>query len=41
MLSYIDLLNDSHIVMENCMLVSFDIINMFPSIDNKSGLQAV
>ena len=27
--------------MENCMLVSFDIVNMFPSIDNESGLQAV
>ena len=23
------------------MLVSFDIVNMFPSIDNESGLQAV
>ena len=26
---------------ENVVLVSFDIVNMFPSISNKSGIQAV
>ena len=41
MLNFIDFLNDSNILTENCTLVSFDIVNMFPSIDNDSGLQAV
>ena len=41
MLNFIDFLNDSNILMENCMFVSFDIVNMFCSIDNESGLQAV
>ena len=41
MLNFIDFLNDSNILMENCMLVSLDIVNMFPSIYNESGLQAV
>ena len=41
MLNFIDFLNDSNILTENCMLVSFDIVNMFPNIDNESGLQAV
>ena len=27
--------------MENCVFVSFNIVNMFHSIDDKSGLQAV
>ena len=40
-LNFIDFLNDSNILTENCMLVSFDIVNMFSSIDNESGLQAV
>ena len=31
----------SNILTENCMLVSFDIVNMLPSIHNESGLQAV
>ena len=26
---------------ENCVLVSFDVVNMFPNIDNKSGLLSV
>ena len=26
---------------ENCVLVSFDVMNMFPNIDNKSGLLSV
>ena len=34
-------LNDSNILTENCAQVSFDIVNMLPSIDNNSGLQAV
>ena len=41
MLNFIDFLNDSNILTEDCMLVSFDIVNIFPSIDNESGLQAV
>ena len=41
MLNFIDFLNDSNILTENCMLVTFDIVNMFPSIDNESGHQAV
>ena len=41
MLNFIDFLNDSNILTENCMLVNFDIVNMFPSINNESGLQAV
>ena len=41
MLNFIDFLNDSNILTENCMLVTFDIVNMFPSIVNESGHQAV
>ena len=41
MLNLIDFLNDSNILTEYCILVSFDIVNMFPSIDNESGLQPV
>ena len=41
MLNFIDSLNDSNILTSNCMLVNFDIVNMFLSIDNESGLQAV
>ena len=33
-------LNDSHLP-ENSDLVSFDVVNMFPSIDNESGIKAV
>ena len=42
MLNFIDFLNDSNILPENCFdKITFDVINMFPSIDNESGLQAV
>ena len=41
MLNFIDFLNDSNILTENCMLVSFDIVNIFLSIYNEAGLQAV
>ena len=41
-LNFIDFLNDSNILTENCFdKINFDIINMFPSTDNESGLQAV
>ena len=29
------------VLSENCVLVSFDVVNMFPHIDNKSGLLSV
>ena len=41
MLNFIDFLRDINILMENCMLVNFDTVNMFSSIDNESGLQAI
>ena len=41
MLTIIDNLNKSNTLTPDCRLVSFDIINMFPSIDNISGLKAV
>ena len=40
MLDIIDNLNDSDLP-ENSVLVSFDVVNMFPSIDNESGIKAV
>ena len=40
MLNIIDNLNDSDLP-ENSILVSFDVVNMFPSIDNESGIKAV
>ena len=40
MLDIIDNLNDSNLP-DNSVLVSFDIVNMFPSIDNESGIKAV
>ena len=40
-LNFIDFLNDNNILTENSVLVSFDTVIMFPSIDNKSGLQVV
>ena len=40
MLDIIDNLNDSDLP-ENSVLVSFDVVNMFPSIDNESGITAV
>ena len=36
----IDDINKS-VLSENCVLVSFDVVNMFPNIDNKSGLLRV
>ena len=41
MLTIIDNFNESNTLTSDCRLVSFDIINMFPSIDNISGLKAV
>ena len=41
MLNIIDMINDSNILTEDFFLVSFDIVNMFLSIDNVSGLDAV
>ena len=40
MLEIIDNINKS-VLSENCVLVSFDVVNMFPNIDNKSGLLSV
>ena len=41
MLNFIDYLNKNNILTEDGILVSFDMVNMFPSIDKQSGLQAV
>ena len=41
MLNIIDMINDSNILTEDSALVSFDIFNMFPSINDASGLEAV
>ena len=41
MLTIIDNFNESNTLTSDCRLVSFDIINMFPSIDNISRLKAV
>ena len=41
MLTIIDNLNKSNTLKSDCRLVSFDIINIFSSIDNISGLKAV
>ena len=41
MLNIIDMINDCNILTEDSVLVSFDIVNMFPSIRNVSGLEAV
>ena len=35
------MINDSDIITEDSVLVSFDIANMFPRIDNFSDLEAV
>ena len=40
MLDIIDEINNSNLP-TNSILVGFDIVNMFPSIDNKSGLKSV
>ena len=41
MLNIADMINDSNTLTEDSVLVSFDIVNMFASIDNVSGLEAV
>ena len=41
MFTIIDNLNKSNTLTSDSRLVSFDIINMFPSIDNTSGLKTV
>ena len=41
MLTAIDKLNTSITLTSDCRLASFDIINMFPSLDKISGLKAV
>ena len=41
MLNITDMINHSNILTEDSVQVSFDIANMFPSIDNVSGLEAV
>ena len=33
--------NDVLEIIDNCLLVSFDVVNMFPNIDNNSGLLSV
>ena len=40
MLNIIDMINDNNILTEDSVLFSFDIVNMFPIIDNVSGLEA-
>ena len=40
MLDIIDNINKS-VLNDKCVLVSFDVVNMFPNIDNKSGLSSV
>ena len=40
MLEIIDDINKS-VLSENCVLESFDMVNMFPNVDNKSGLLSV
>ena len=34
MLNFTDFLNKSHFLTEDCILVRFDIVNIFPSLDN-------
>ena len=41
MLKIIDMVNGSNILTKDSVLVSFDIVNMFLSISNVSGLKAV
>ena len=41
MLTISDNLNKSNTLTSDCRLVRFDIINMFPTIDNISGIKAV
>ena len=41
MLKFIYYLNKSNILTDACILVKFDIVNMFPNINNQIWLQAV
>ena len=41
MSNIIDDLNQNRNLNENCLLVSFDVVHMFPSIDNKMGGESV
>ena len=41
MLNIIDMIINSNILTEDSVLVSFDIVNMSPSIHNVSGLETV
>ena len=41
MLNILDDLNRNGNLHGNCLLVSFDVVNMFPSIDNKMGIKSV
>ena len=41
MLNIIDDINNNNMITDSSILVSFDIVNMFPSIDNISGLEAL
>ena len=41
MLNIVDDFNRKRNLHENCLLVSFDIVNMFPSIDKKMGVGSV
>ena len=41
MLNIIDEMNQSNRLDDTCILVSFDVVNMFPSIDNATGIEAV
>ena len=40
-LTIIDNVNGRNIITKNSVLVRFDVVNMFPSIDNVLGLEAV
>ena len=41
MFNIINDINNNNMITDSSILVSFDIVNMFPSIDNISGLEAV
>ena len=41
MLNTIDNINSRNIITNDSVLVSFDVVNMFPSIDNVLSLEAV
>ena len=41
MLNIVDDFNRNRNLHENCLLVSFDVVNMFPAIDKKMGIGSV